>query len=126
MKKYIEELDAELSDLVSSKGWNINYKKQAHEHEIVSYYFDPKIGNILPVFNEGFEYTYFDSDAGTFGVLRTIKSTQLPTEIHFGTTHVSQEDASSLLKVLSFNYPPNTNKQIIDTTKNINPYKIYC
>ena len=31
-----------------------------------------------------------------------------------------------LLKVLSFNYPPNTNKQIIDTTKNINPYKIYC
>ena len=94
------ELDTELSDLITSKGWNIDYKKQPREYEIASYYFDPKIGNILPVFNDGFEYTYTDS-VGLYGhVLRTIKSTELPTSIHFGITHSSQNDADSLLNVV--------------------------
>lgn len=96
-----EEVDNELLDLLTSKRWNIQNRIQAHEYEITSYCFDPSVGNLFPVFNEDFRYTYTDQGMGVHGILRTIKSTELPTEVHFGTTHVSQEDASSLLKILS-------------------------
>ena len=97
------ELDTELSDLITSKGWTIDYKKQPYEYKVVSYYFDPEKGNILPVFNDGFEYTYTDSTGLNGNILRTIKSTELPTNMYFGITHVSQEDADSLLNVLQTN-----------------------
>ena len=94
------ELDNELASLIESKGWNVSYKKKNHEYLVVKYYFDSKIGNVLPVFNDGFEYTYTD-ELGLYGqVLRTIKATSLPTNMYFGTNHVSQDDADSLINVL--------------------------
>lgn len=96
-----EELDNELSTLITSKGWNVDYKKRPHEYTIASYYFDASIGNLLPKFNDGFEYTYTDQPGSLNKVLRTIKSTELPTNIYFGTTHSSQEDADSLVELLS-------------------------
>ena len=94
------ELDNELAELISSKGWNVNYKKEAHEYTITSYYFDSKVADMLPVFNDGFEYTYTDS-VGLYGqTLRTIKAEELPTSMHFGITHVSQEEADSLINVI--------------------------
>ena len=98
-----EELDNELSTLIESKGWNVDYKKVNTEYIIASYSFDPNVGNLLPVFNDGVEYTYEDM-ASDFGyVIRTIKSYELPTNIYFGTTHVSQDDADSLLQILELN-----------------------
>lgn len=94
------ELDNELASLIESKGWNVSYKKKDREYVVVKYYFDSKIGNILPVFNDGFEYTYTD-ELGLYGqVLRTIKATSLPTNMYFGTNHVSQDDVDSLINVL--------------------------
>lgn len=94
------ELDNELASLIESKGWNVSYKKEEHEYVVVKYYFDPEIGNILPAFNDGFEYTYEDSTGLNNHILRTIKSTTLPTSMHFGITHVSQNDADSLINIL--------------------------
>lgn len=94
------ELDNELSDLISSKGWNVDYAQQPHEFIVTSYYFDSEIGDVIPVFNDGFEYTYEDSIGLNNYVLRTIKSTVLPTSMHFGIDHVSQDDADSLINVV--------------------------
>jgi surface protein len=97
------ELDTELSDLIASRGWNVDYKKRQPEYTIISYYFDPQIGDLFPKFNEGFEYTYTDEVGLYDTILRTIKSDSLPTSMHFGTDHVSQEDADSLTYVLDVN-----------------------
>lgn len=95
-----EDLDSELLDLIASKGWGIDYVQQPREFIVTSYYFNPEIGNILPAFNDGFEYTYEDSTGLNNYILRTIKSTVLPTSMHFGVDHVSQEDADSLINVV--------------------------
>lgn len=98
-----ENLDNELAELIASKGWTVDYEQRPSESIITSYYFDPEIGNIMPVFNEGFEYTYEDSIGLNNNVLRTIKSSSLPTNMYFGTNHVSQDDADSLINVLEIN-----------------------
>ena len=98
-----EDLDNELAELITSKGWTVDYEQRPSESMITSYYFNPEIGNMLPVFNDGFEYTYEDSIGLNNYILRTIKSTILPTSMHFGINHVSQDDADSLINVVEIN-----------------------
>lgn len=91
-----EDLDEALSSKASSKYWDIVYEKKPHMYMIATYSFDPSISDLLPSFNEGFDYTYEDVPYGKY-TLRTIKSTQLPTKMKFGTDDLSQKESSSLI-----------------------------
>ncbi len=88
--------------------FNLNEENVQRDNLVAKYKFNSSLYDLIPIFNEGFEYTYEDENSNTSDIVtRTIYSKELPSLMRFGRAWAEGDDATnrelSLIEVLDMN-----------------------